>query len=212
MMKEFDTYLFDFDGTLVDSHDSLVIVFEGAYSKVGIKIPNGYVLRLMRIPLFQGYAELNGPDDDVSKKVFGDEIIRLLNDPEVLKATKTFGDTRKTLIELHNRGKKLGIVTSNNRMHVIEVLRFIGLDENLFSVIVGNQETKRHKPYPDPIEKGLELLNESKEKVCYVGDGLDDMRCEKNAGVTPVLLDRHNEYSESDCDYLIKDLYSLLDF
>ena len=209
-MKEFDTYLFDFDGTLVDSHDSLVIVFEGAYSKVNVKVPEGYVLRLMRIPLFQGYEELNAPEDEESKKIFGNEIICLLDNPEVLKATKTYLDTKEVLIELHRRGKKLGIVTSNNKKHVKEVLKYIGLDENIFSVIVGNQETKKHKPNPDPILKALELLGENKEKACYVGDGLDDMRCAINASVTPILLDRKNEYSLDTCSNLIYDLYSLL--
>ena len=66
-MRQFQTYLFDFDGTLVDSYESLVKVFEGAYSKVGVTVPEGYTLRLMRCPLYVGYQGLNGPDDEESK-------------------------------------------------------------------------------------------------------------------------------------------------
>ena len=211
-MLEFDTYLFDFDGTLVDSHDSLVLVFKGAYSKVGIEVPESFVLRLMRIPLFQGYEELNAPDDKESRKIFGDEIIRLLDAPEVLKVTKTYEEVKDVLTELYKRGKKLGIVTSNNAKHVAEVLDFIGLDKNMFSVIVGNKETERHKPYPDPILKGLEILGETVDNACYVGDGLDDMRSAVNAMVTPVLVDRRDEYTEEHSDLIIKDLRGLLDY
>lgn len=211
-MEEFDTYLFDFDGTLVDSHDSLVLVFKGAYSKVEIDVDEKWVLRLMRIPLFQGYEELNAPDDEESRKIFGNEIIRLLDDPEVLKATKTYSDVREVLKELYSRGKKLGIVTSNNAKHVREVLDFINLDKNMFSVIVGNQETKLHKPHPDPILKGLEILNESKERACYVGDGLDDMRSAVNADVTPILVDRRDEYNKEHSELIIKDLRGLLEY
>ena len=207
-MKDFDTYLFDFDGTLVDSHDSLVLVFEGAYSKVGVKVPNGYVTRLMRCPLGVGYKELNGPEDEESVKLFSDEIVRLLDDEEVLKATKAYKDTLPMLLELHRRGKRLGIVTSNNRKHVKDVLRFLGIDENLFSLIVGNEATKKHKPNPDPILKGLETLGIGKENVCYVGDAIDDMRSAINAEVTPVLLDRHNEYKD-ECEIIIKSLEEL---
>ena len=99
-MKEFDTYLFDFDGTLVDSYESLVKVFEGAYQKVGVKVPHGYTLRLMRCPLYVGYQELNGPEDEESKKIFGEEIIRLLDDPEVLKATKAYKEVKSVQIIL----------------------------------------------------------------------------------------------------------------
>ena len=66
----------------------------------------------------------------------------------------------------------------------------------MFSLIVGNQETKRHKPFPDPILKALKLLDIDKNKVCYVGDGLDDMRCATSAEVTPILLDRIGEYDD----------------
>ena len=197
-MKTFNTYLFDFDGTLVDSHDSLVKVFEGAYASVGVTVPNGYVIRLMRIPLGQGYKELKGPENEESYKVFEKNIISLLDEEEVLKLTKSYEDTKPMLEKLHSLGKRLGIVTSNNVKHVKEVLRHLDIDENLFSVIIGNQQTKKHKPNPDPIYKALELLNISKDGVCYVGDGLDDKRAALNAGVTPVLLDRQKEYKNED--------------
>jgi len=206
-MKEFETYLFDFDGTLVDSHDSLIHVFKGAYAVCGIDVDESIVRRLMRIPLWQGYEELKAPED--KKQEFGDAIIRLLNDEEILRKTKKYEEVEEVLISLHKKGKKLGIVTSNNRKHVHDVLTFINLDEKLFSVVVGNFETKKHKPDPDPIFKALELLDISKDNVCYVGDGLDDIRCAINAQVKPILLDRLDEY-ENEPYLIIKNLRELL--
>ena len=208
-MKSFDTYLFDFDGTLVDSYESLVKVFSGAYSKVGVKVPEGYTLRLMRCPLYVGYQELNGPVDEESKKIFGDEIVRLLDDPDVLKATKTYEEVKEVLETLRKNGKTLGIVTSNSKKHVLEVLHFIGLDSSLFSVVIGNEATKRHKPYPDPILKGLELLGKNIEGCCYVGDAPDDMKSAVNAKVTPVLIDRNHEHGNL-CEITIYSLDELI--
>ena len=193
-MQAYSTYLFDFDGTLVDSHDSLVKVFEDAYEVVGIKVPDGYCLRLMRIPLFQGYEELHAPQDEDSKKRFGDMINKSLDAIEVLKLTKSFEDALDNLYRLKEEGKTLGIVTSNNVKHVKEVLDFLDIPETLFSVIIGNGDTKKHKPNPDPIEKALERLGISKEGVCYVGDALQDRDTAINANVGAVLLDRHHEY------------------
>ena len=193
-MKKFDVYLFDFDGTLVDSRDSLEMVFKGAYGAVGVEVDSDYIIRLMRIPLQQGYKELDGPMDRID--LFCSEIIRLLDDKEVLKKTKPYPDVLESLNRLHKEGKVLGIVTSNNARHVKDVLNFLGIDKDLFKIIVGNEETKRHKPYPDPVLKGLELLEEKPDRVCYVGDGLDDMTSASIAGVAPVLLDRRNEYKD----------------
>ena len=196
-MEEFNVYFFDFDGTLVDSRDSLLAVFKRAYKSVGIEVGDEHILRLMRVQLQQGYRELGAPEDEESVKVFADEIIRLLDVPEITKLVKNYEDVKQALFVLKSMGKTLGIVTSNNQKHVRDVLRHLGIDENLFSVIVGNKETKLHKPNPDPILKALELLNISNEGVCYVGDGLDDMACAVNANVYPILLDRLDEYGDS---------------
>ena len=198
-MKSIETYLFDFDGTLVDSHDSLVEVFHGAYASVGVDVPEGYVLRLMRIPLIQGYEELGAPMTDEAMKVFEKNIRALLDAEFVLKLTKSYEDVLPALIKLKNKGKQLGIVTSNNVKHVKDVLRFLNIDEKMFDVIIGNDDTEKHKPNPEPIYKAMELLSlTDKSKVCYVGDALDDKKAALNAGVTPVLLDRADQYLDED--------------
>ena len=196
-MEEFNVYFFDFDGTLVDSRDSLLAVFKRAYKSVGIEVGDEHILRLMRVQLQQGYRELGAPEDEESVKNFANEIIRLLDVPEITELVKNYEDVKQALFVLKSMGKTLGIVTNNNQKHVRDVLRHLGIDENLFSVIVGNKETKLHKPNPDPILKALELLNISNEGVCYVGDGLDDMACAVNANVYPILLDRLDEYGDS---------------
>ena len=205
-MKQYRTYLFDFDGTLVDSHDSLVKVFKDSYAVVGVDVPENVVLRLMRIPLKQGYEELNAPIDEESKKIFVDKINETLDAPEVLKLTKTYEDTVNTLKALKAKGCTLGIVTSNNRKHVLDVLGFLDIPSNMFSVIVGNGETSKHKPNPDPIYKALELLNISKDEVCYVGDAIGDYQTGINAGIDGVLLDRLNEYQDLEVIHSLEEL------
>ena len=208
-MKKINTYLFDFDGTLVNSQRSLTRVFQIAYESVGVKITHDDTLLLMRIRLEKGYEIFKAPTDEESIKKFVAAIRRELDAPETLKLTEPFEDTKEVITSLYNKGYTLGIVTSNAKNHVQDVLKFLDLDEKMFSVIIGNEEVERCKPDPDPVNVAVNLLGVDKSEVAYVGDGLDDMRCASAAGVLPVLIDRLDEYRDSEYQ-VIKSLKELL--
>ena len=50
-MKEYNVYLFDFDGCLVDSLDSMEYIYLNAFEKVGLKAKKEEVIGYMREPL-----------------------------------------------------------------------------------------------------------------------------------------------------------------
>ena len=104
-MEDFEVYLFDFDGTLVNSRDSLLEVFKRAYKSVGIEVGDEHILRLMRVQLQQGYKELGAPEDEESVKLFASEIIRLLDIPEITALVKNYDDVKQALFVLKSMGK-----------------------------------------------------------------------------------------------------------
>ena len=106
-MEEFNVYFFDFDGTLVDSRDSLLAVFKRAYKSVGIEVGDEHILRLMRVQLQQGYRELGAPEDEESVKNFANEIIRLLDVPEITELVKNYEDVKQAVFVLKSMGKKV---------------------------------------------------------------------------------------------------------
>lgn len=202
-MKKYPVYLFDFDGTIIDSISSLIYIFRNAYRASGMDIEDNEVYFLMRHPLIEGYR--NHFHTEEGFPTFLAEIYKYLDDDHALKLTKIYDDTLPSLTALKSRGAILGIVTSNKKGHVKDVLNFLNVDESLFSIIVGNEETKLHKPNADPLLKGIELLGVSKNDVVYVGDALDDVQCGVNAGVDTILIDRLDEYGEK------ADIKTLLD-
>ena len=208
-MKQFQLYLFDFDGTLFDTLPSSKYVFKMAYQNIGISCNEEDVLSWTREPIPVSYARLGAPKEKFDS--FMKDIDKYVNSKESVNLTGIYDDTYDTIIDLRMLEADLGIVTSNNIPHVRDVLRKFDMQKDFFTVLVGNQEAPNPKPSPEPILKALEMINYhgDKKDVCYVGDSLNDCLAAVNAGVTPILLDREDEYQNS--PYLvIKSLSELL--
>ncbi len=203
-MKDYKCYLFDFDGTIVDSFESMVYIFLNALERFGLKGEVDEVLQYSRQPISKTFFDKGGKKDDL--RDFFDVTIGLLNEEINLYKNKLFEDTLPCINALKEKGHKVGIVTSNSDSHVKEILEHLNVDPNIFDVIVGFEATDKHKPEAEPILKGMELLNVS-DNVVYVGDSLDDIKSAKNAKVDGILIERHNEYS----DYKEEKITSLME-
>lgn len=195
-MKEYNVYLLDFDGTLIDSEESLINVFLSAYKKVGINVSKNQVSHLMQIPLSEGYKELNGPQEKY--KEYNDEINHLLNQEETVKLTKIYSDTIPFLNTLKSKNKLAAVVTGNNKRHYNDILEFFNIPKDTFSSFVGNEETKLHKPNPEPLLLALKLMNYQGDlkDVCYIGDAEMDAIAALRAGIDAYIIDRKNVYKD----------------
>lgn len=197
-MKKYKLYLFDFDGTLFDTIPSLEHVFVEAYKVVGINISPKESKELARKPLLEPYLEKGGKMTDFQK--FVDKIGDNLNTKETVELSKKYFDTDIFLKYLKNNNIYCGIVTSNNKNHVQDILNFFNIPLDIFSIYVGNNEydKDKFKPHPDPILAALKLDERhiDKKDVIYVGDALNDCKCAINAGVNCLLLDRDHEFND----------------
>lgn len=196
MLKDYDIYLFDFDGTLFDTLESSIYVFEEAYRRIGVSIDRDKILGYTREPIPNSYRRVMGSMDGYP--AFIKSIDELVFSDKVTQMAEIYSDTRSTIKELKKQGKVVGIVTSNAKSHIIDVLNRFDLTK-YFDIIVGNREARVPKPSPEPILKALELLkyNGNKNRVIYVGDSLNDAIAAKNAGISPLLIDRLNEFKDS---------------
>jgi pyrophosphatase PpaX len=113
------------------------------------------------------------------------EAYRVHNDPlhETLEA---FGGMSVVLPRLRAEGRRLGIVTAKRHRTVALALdRFPWLEEQ-FDVVIAHEDTKRHKPDPDPVLAAVDRLDAERSSTAYVGDSPFDIRAAKAAGVFAV--------------------------
>lgn len=209
-MQKFLLYLFDFDGTLFNTLPSSEYVFLMAYKNIGMSINKEDILSWTREPIPNSYARMGAPKEKFA--AFMKDIDKYVNSQKSVDLIEIYDDTYDAIIDLRMDEADLGIVTSNNVPHVRDVLKKFDMQKDFFTVLVGNQEAPNPKPSPEPILKALEMISfkGDKKDVCYVGDSLNDCLAAINAGVTPILLDRNDEYLNS--PYLrIKSLKELLD-
>jgi pyrophosphatase PpaX len=86
------------------------------------------------------------------------------------------------LVRLADEGRRLGIVSAKRRATVELAFDRVPLG-HLFEVVVGGDETTRHKPDPEPLLLALERLGADPDDAAYVGDSPFDIRAAKAGGL-----------------------------
>jgi pyrophosphatase PpaX len=175
-----DIWLFDFDGTLVDSEELILDSFRHATATVLGEVPPDDVLRSgIGRTLAQQAEDLAGERAQELFDVYVEH--NRQRHPELLRA---FPGVPEMLRRLHERGARLGVVTAKIRPTLELGFEHAPLDTSLFDVIVAKEDTDRHKPEPEPILLALRLLGAHAADAIYVGDSPFDIQAAHAAGVT----------------------------
>ena len=183
-MSNYDTVLFDFDGTIVDSTPAVL----GAWKHTYDVLKPGQYDEARCLSTFGEQLDTSlhkhFPETpvDAGVSIYRDwQITRL---PELVHA---FPGTFEALEDIHKAGYKTGLVTSRHR-ETADVLFDLFNVKDYFDAIVVCEDTERHKPDPEPIDKALWLLGSEAEKSLYVGDAVFDLLTSHNAGVDYCLV------------------------
>jgi pyrophosphatase PpaX len=204
--------LFDLDGTLIDSGPIILASMRHAVTSVlGIEMDELKVRSAIGGPgLVAQMRELD--PDRVDELV---DAYRSHNEP-LHAELQPFERMLALLPALRERGHRLGIVTAKRRETVELAFRRIPALRDLTDVLVGADDTERHKPEPDPLLEALARLAATPEQAAYVGDSPFDVRAAKAGGLLAVAVawggihDTEALLAE-DPDVLVHDPQELLD-
>lgn len=207
---KYKTLLFDLDGTIVDTNELIINSFlytleqfyPGKYNREML-IPH------MGRPLYEQMVHF-GNEEDANKLV---EIYREHNIRTHDEMVKEFPYVKEALTQLNEMGADLGVVTTKVLFTTEMGLKLFDLDR-LMKTIITHEDTKLHKPAPEPILLAMERLNADPATTLMVGDSQYDILAAQNAGITsvgvawsakgPEFLKQYHP------DYIIEDIRDLI--
>lgn len=179
----FPVVLFDLDGTVIDSGSIILASMRHAVGAVLDRaVPDEQLLAAVGGPGLE--AQMRAIDPDRVEELVS--VYRSHNEPLHDDLACCVG-MDGVLARLADEGRRLGIVSAKRRATVELAFARIPVG-HLFEVIVGGDETERHKPDPEPLLVALRRLAAAPEETAYVGDSPFDVRAAKAAGVHAVAV------------------------
>ena len=180
----FPVVLFDLDGTLIDSGPMIVASMKHAAKAVlGRDIDEKLLTAAVGGPGLVAQMQALAPDrvDDLVAAY------REHNEP-LHEELEAFWEVIEVLPRLREQGRRLGIVTA--KRHATVRLAFDRLPEleSNFDVVIGSDDTERHKPSPDPLLAAIDRLGARPQDAAYVGDSPFDIRAAKAAAMFAVAV------------------------
>jgi phosphoglycolate phosphatase len=168
--------IFDFDGTIADTVDALVTIANRLAREFGYIPINSQELALLRnlpareIIKYSGVSLFKIPF--LVKKVKG-ELKHNIHELHLINGIKA------ALVELHDQGYHLGIITSNSQENVHEFLKCHKLD-NLFDFIYSGVTIFGKTTIINNVLRQKQFKPDS---VIYVGDETRDVESAKKANI-----------------------------
>lgn len=187
-MKEYDAYLFDADGTLIDSRELIFQSFVEMGRAVGATLPDrGLIESTVGLPMYKQIVVVlgDGHDDEYyrrGREAYGKHMMTIYRD-----YLTAFPGVKEGLLDLKNRGKKLAVVTSRRVDSLAFFLEFLGIND-CFDLLVTPESTDRHKPDPDPALFAARELGVPPDRCLFIGDATFDVQCGKGAGMDVALV------------------------
>lgn len=178
----YKTYIFDLDGTLLNTLGDLTASCNYALRTNGLPertvnevrqfVGNG-VKKLME------RAVPHGLENPLFEHVLTD--FRQHYMIHGLDTTQPYPEVMDMLERLHSKGKNIAVVSNKFHSATNELCRHFFSD--YISVAIGEQECIRKKPAPDTVLEALHQLHACKDSAVYIGDSDVDIMTARNCGI-----------------------------
>lgn len=186
-MNNFDLYIFDLDGTLLDSKEDIAIAVNYGLEKLGLgKRPAEEVVKFVGYGAKKLIEDLLPDHPQEIKDKLLEYFRKFYAANPVIKST-LYEASVEILESLKHRGKKTAVVTNKYEGISVDILKHFGILD-LVDIVVGADTTAEKKPSPVPVLYAVEKLGQLPEKSIMIGDSETDILAGKSAGTYTCLV------------------------
>lgn len=206
--------IFDFDGTLGDTRQSIVNLFQATMRDLGLEVRGEKeCVATIGLTLEDGFLAMYPAMSRGEAKRCVQHYRDILYGSIERFMPLCFDGVQATLAELHRRGITMSIASSRSTPSLLLFMRNMGIAD-YFGYVIGADSVTHHKPDPEPVVNTLQTLGLEPSEVIVVGDMPVDILMARNASARSVGVTYGNSSREdleaAGADYVIDSIAELL--
>ena len=215
MEREIKLVIFDFDGTLADTKENIILTFQMTMKELGVEIKSRQECAATIGLTLEDAFKVLYPGMAAEKYILlRDTYRRIFKENRKILVPGLFPEVMETLEELRRRGYLMSIASSRQSPSLHSFLEDMKI-AHLFEYAVGGDNVEHPKPAPDAVLQILQHYNLSAEEAFVVGDMPFDINMATNAGVKSCGVTWGNadaaQLKESGANYVIDKMSQLLE-
>ena len=210
---KFNTYLFDFDGTLVDSMPTFIAVMLKILEENNIT----YSSDIVKIITPLGYKGTARYFQNIGLDMPEDEIVRMMNEYALEEYKHRIGaknNVISTLEKLKEAGADLNILTASPHAMLDVCLKRLGI-YNMFTNVWSCDDFDTTKANPEIYKMAADKIGKPIDEILFLDDNYNADKTAKISGIKvcgvyDISSDDYIEDIKSVSDYYIRDFSELL--
>lgn len=200
-------FIWDLDGTLLDSYGIIVDGLYETYLEYGIECDKENIHRHVIKYSCSSFIHSMEKETKISFETMKERYSEISGEKKL--GIQPIPHAKEILSDLKEQGDRHFVFTHRGKS-TDAVLQNLNLKE-YFEEVITSQENFARKPAPDAIHYLIQKYQLNPANTFYVGDRSIDMECAKNAGVKGILYLEPNGYGEKSGfeSYVVGDLLEI---
>ena len=202
-------WLFDLDGTLIDSSPGVILAFHAAQQAFGEPPADPEAIRSrIGYPLVDTVRALSKVDYAQFIECFRREALASMH-----LHSRLLPGARDLLDQLANLGRLCALVTSKRTDIAQRIVDHLEIGHR-FLAVIGSDAAADVKPHPAPLLEAARRLSLDKAQLVMVGDTQNDIQAARAAGLPVIALASGHDTRErlDGADLCFEDATELLEF